>query len=300
MTMARLKKVLKWNGEFVFYGSLAVGSVWLGFQFCDKLEQLLGQNDMTRGIFTVGADLVVGCYLFWMLGLVFKKYIEHWRGLSMMFVCLCVCLAWLATISTQKDVYGSSTTLFDKVKRNVYWITPNFETPYHATLIADDAFANCDMLKSVEVSNRVETIGKRAFSGCVRLEKVVIGNRVASIGDSAFYNCGSLKDVKMGSAIISIDKGAFENCRSLESVTIPSYVASIGDGAFYNCTSLTTIYCKAVTPPKLGGRGVFAYDVGGVGKFLECKIYVPKESLKAYQTAEVWSEYADRIVGYDF
>lgn len=38
----------------------------------------------------------------------------------------------------------------------------------------------------------------------------------------------------------------------------------------------------------------FAYNVAGL------KIYVPMESVDAYKTAEGWSEYADRIAGYDF
>lgn len=33
---------------------------------------------------------------------------------------------------------------------------------------------------------------------------------------------------------------------------------------------------------------------------LDPKIYVPTESVDSYKTAEGWSEYADRIAGYDF
>jgi hypothetical protein len=30
------------------------------------------------------------------------------------------------------------------------------------------------------------------------------------------------------------------------------------------------------------------------------KIYVPRNSVEAYKSAEYWKEYADDIVGYDF
>ena len=300
MTMARLKKVLEWIGKFVFYGALIFLACLFCFGILYLLYRLFLQNDMTKGVMMLLIAVIIGFGLAWgeakdcktnRVKHIIKNFVI-WIPF-MLFLSLVLCI-------DNRDVYGGSTTLFDKVKRNVYWITPNFEIPYHATLIADGAFADCDMLKSVEISNRVKTIGVKAFANCARLEKVVIGNGVTSIGNSAFYSCESLKDVKMGNAVISINGGAFENCRSLESVTIPSYVASIGDRAFYNCISLTTIYCKTVTPPKLEGNSVFACCIGGTDRLLDCIIYVPKESVRAYQTADVWKFYADRIVGYDF
>ena len=33
---------------------------------------------------------------------------------------------------------------------------------------------------------------------------------------------------------------------------------------------------------------------------IDCKIYVPMESVEWYTSAKYWSEYADDIVGYDF
>ncbi|MBO7263792.1 MAG: hypothetical protein J6U93_04650, partial [Alistipes sp.] len=71
-------------------------------------------------------------------------------------------------------------------------------------------------------------------------------------------------------------------------------VTTIGDGAFYHCSSLTSVYCKATTPPALGGPYVFDYN--GSGR----KIYVPTESVEAYKSASGWSEYKSSIVGYDF
>ena len=68
----------------------------------------------------------------------------------------------------------------------------------------------------------------------------------------------------------------------------------IGDFTFTLCDSLTSVYCKAITPPALGGNYVFVYN--GSGR----KIYVPTESVEAYKSAEYWSDYASAIVGYDF
>lgn len=58
---------------------------------------------------------------------------------------------------------------------------------------------------------------------------------------------------------------------------------------FHYCSNLTKIYCKATTPPTLGSNA-FDYTI----------IYVPQASVEAYKSADGWSEYANRIEGYDF
>ena len=49
-------------------------------------------------------------------------------------------------------------------------------------------------------------------------------------------------------------------------------------------------YFLPVLPPKLSGATVF----NGIPE--DCKIYVPKGSLEAYQTANSWSNYASYMV----
>ena len=117
---------------------------------------------------------------------------------------------------------------------------------------------------------------------------------ITTIGNEAFQNCRSLTSVNIPDSVTSIGSYAFYYCTSLTSITIPDSVTSIGDGAFYRCTSLTEVYCKAKTPPALGGTSVF--DNNGSGR----KIYVPTGSVNAYKRATRWDEYASAIVGYNF
>ena len=90
-----------------------------------------------------------------------------------------------------------------------------------------------------------------------------------------------------------IGDDAFEYCSGLTSVTIPDSVTKIGYDAFSSCYSLKSIYCKAITPPK--GRE-FMFEQNATNR----KIYVPRESVKAYKNDYYWRKYADNIVGYDF
>lgn len=89
--------------------------------------------------------------------------------------------------------------------------------------------------------------------------------------------------------VTSIGEWAFSYHDSLEIVTIPQNVASIGFGAFSHGSRSIVLYCKPTIPPKLS-----LYPIG------IAKIYVPQTWVEGYKSADGWSEYANRIEGYDF
>ena len=162
------------------------------------------------------------------------------------------------------------------------------------TTIGYDAFYNRESLTSVNIPDSVTTIGGCAFVYCRSLTSVNIPDSVTTIGIKAFYCCTSLTSVNIPDSVTTIGNSAFWACTSLTSVNIGDSVTTIGDYAFRSCNSLKRVYCKATTPPALGGTYVF-YD-NGSGR----KIYVPAGSVEAYKSADGWNEYADAIVGYDF
>ena len=171
-----------------------------------------------------------------------------------------------------------------------------FATEDRRSLIMDNAiiaYANASGTTYI-IPDSVTTIVERAFAGCSSLTSVTIPDSVTTIGEYAFYYCYSLTSVTIPDSVTTIGNDAFSSCKSLTSVNIPDSVTTIGNYAFYDCTSLTSVYCKATTPPALGGTYVF--DSNGSGR----KIYVPTESVDAYKSASRWSEYKSAIVGYDF
>ena len=88
---------------------------------------------------------------------------------------------------------------------------------------------------------------------------------------------------------ISVDLAPFMGTL-IQTITLPESLVSMGEKPFYGANHLKTIYSKAKNPPALWtGLGVDG-----------CKIYVPRESVDAYKTAETWKQYADYIEGYDF
>lgn len=183
--------------------------------------------------------------------------------------------------------------------------TIEFSAP--VTALGREAFGWKESLISIELPNSVASIGYEAFYYCRNLTTVNIPSSVTYIDESVFYYCRSLTNITLPSSITSIPSHTFYSCRSLANVDIPSTVTSIGDSAFYqcsgftditipsgvtsigsyafqSCSSLTGITCLATTPASLGSG---AFDDS------TCNIYVPCESVSAYQTA--WSDYASRI-----
>ena len=169
--------------------------------------------------------------------------------------------------------------------------------PDSVTSIGNFAFAYCSNLTSVTIPDSVTSIGDSAFSCCTSLTSVTIPDSVTSIVDYAFYLCSSLTSVTIPDSVTEIGYRAFHYCSSLTSVTIGNSVTSIGDYAFRDCTSLKEVYCKPTTPPT-GGSYMFSYYDGY--KPIGCEIYVPRNSVDAYKSAQYWSDYADYIVGFYF
>lgn len=80
--------------------------------------------------------------------------------------------------------------------------------------------------------------------------------------------------------------------RYVTEITLPESVTTIGERAFYYCDNLMTFYIKSSTPPTISGDGYLFYDVP--------TIYVPQDAVEAYKTAEGWSKYSSKIMGYNF
>ena len=145
--------------------------------------------------------------------------------------------------------------------------------------------------------NSTDAFGVNIVSNTYDAEKecwvIKFDGDVTRIGVQAFYNCSSLTSVTIPDSVTSISDNAFYYCKSLTSVTIGNGVTSIGSEAFSSCRSLKEVYCKPTTPP-MGGLCIFDSNASGR------KIYVPRNSVSAYQAASGWSNYAEDIVGYDF
>lgn len=118
----------------------------------------------------------------------------------------------------------------------------------------------------------IETATNKLIVGC---KSTVIPDNVTTIGYKAFKGC-SFK---------------------LTSITIPESVTMIEAEAFVKCLELSIIYVRAKNPPILNMSDDWRYPFYYPSI---TKIYVPQESLETYHYDEGWSNYWDKIEGYNF
>ncbi|MDE6583937.1 MAG: leucine-rich repeat domain-containing protein, partial [Anaeroplasmataceae bacterium] len=131
--------------------------------------------------------------------------------------------------------------------------------PDSVTSIGYNAFAGCDSLESITLSNNLKKIQMFAFSNCSSLTSIVLPNSVNELGSNAFYNCSNLTNITLSHSLESINFGTFSNCSSLTSITIPNNVTQIDSNAFANCTSLVDVYYEG-TIEGWCEVGLFGYE----------------------------------------
>ena len=163
----------------------------------------------------------------------------------------------------------------------------NVSLPSTLKRIRGSAFYNCSSLSSITLPSSLTILGRSAFNGCSSLSSITIPDGVTTLNGYTFYNCSNLSSVTLSRNTSIIAEREFENCSSLTTITIPASVTSIGAKAFQNCSSLTEMTLLPSTPPTLSNTNSISTATTA--------IYVPAESLAAYQTATNWSEFASII-----
>lgn len=186
------------------------------------------------------------------------------------------------------------------------------------TKIGDYAFnANSfTSLTSITMANSVTEIGESIHEtsyGSTNLKTVTFSSNLVSIGDDAFWGCSKLTSINLPNGLKTIGNDAFRSCSGLTKVTLPDSVTTLGGLSFHGCagiteftfgtgftgvtspgqclqyTNLTKVTCKAVNPPVIDDY-MFCSSLSDacVERF---RVYVPRNSVSAYEQANGWSRY---------
>ena len=95
---------------------------------------------------------------------------------------------------------------------------------------ANEAFASCQSLVSVEFEGEATTLGAGIFAGCSALKNVILPSALASIPSDAFTGCSSLDNIILPDTLEIIEAYAFYET-AIKEITIPASVISIEEGA---------------------------------------------------------------------
>ena len=131
----------------------------------------------------------------------------------------------------------------------------------------------------------VTSIGFQAFYKCSTLTRVTIPASVTSVDAAVFGMCSSLTQATIGDGVKRISGSMFSGCSALEKLVIGKAVTYIDSYAFKNCSNLKEITVLASNPPSVPPVEVFE----NVSR--DIPVYVPAESLAAYQAANIWQEF---------
>lgn len=134
---------------------------------------------------------------------------------------------------------------------------PSTVEGYPLVAVAEDAFADCSALKSIEIPDSVTSIGASAFECCFALESIKLPAKLTAIADNTFTDCQKLKTIELPDKLKTIGKEAFAGCDRLQYIVIPYGVKSIGATAFCWCSSLE--YVVIGDTVETIGSSAFAY-----------------------------------------
>jgi len=120
--------------------------------------------------------------------------------------------------------------------------------------IDDRAFQYWEKLATIEIPEKITSIGNCSFDGCISLTSVALPSTITSLGYGVFFRCRSLTSVTLNSKITTIGLSTFDGCTSLTTVKVPSTITTIGHSAFRDCKSLRIVRLPSITTI---GCGVF-------------------------------------------
>ena len=130
------------------------------------------------------------------------------------------------------------------------------------------------------------------------IETIVIPDTVKTITRAAFFYCHSLKSVTILNGVETIGDEVFYGCDKLTHMILPESVKSVGYIAFCN-TNISYICCYASTPPIAESRMCDEFYYNSVHLYAP-HLYVPCESLEAYQQHSEWGSFQNIMCVEDY
>lgn len=197
------------------------------------------------------------------------------------------------------SIYKGSELIFSSGDASISLIVPFLERTISSvegflsdqmTEIGDYSFYKCSNLREITIPNSVTSFGLASFEYCSSLEKINLPTNLTEMGNYCLAYCTSLPSLVIPDGVTTLSQGLFHSS-NIKSVTLPSTLETIGINAFA-LTTVEELIILATTPPTWSSTTDYIPTV------TSGKIYIPKGTLEAYQTAEMWSKYSTGTTQY--
>lgn len=133
------------------------------------------------------------------------------------------------------------------------------EMPNSCTEIGREAFARCNILKEIKLSESLSKITQKTFAYTYALDSISVPKGVSIIEDSAFFESRILR-VSLPDSLSTISPSTFQRCKALVAVHLPDNLQCIRDRAFMECINLAFLElpssCKRLDKNVFSGSGL--------------------------------------------
>ena len=134
----------------------------------------------------------------------------------------------------------------------------------------------------------VRVITDYAFEGAVNLKTITLSENLETIGDGAFIYFFQLQDVSLPDSVKQLGEYAFAYCLSFENSIIPETIEFVGKDAFYNDLGLDTVTFEGMNTQI--SRHPFVEDfvlIGNLNEYIDLMVeYIPKTMTEDYEIYE--------------
>ena len=170
------------------------------------------------------------------------------------------------------------------VGRNIELTNPNFTPEY-------GPFTWAGVITDLTYGPLVTRLHNYECWSAGALQRVTfLTDKVTVLPENAFGSCSNLVNIQLPAKLERIEKCGIFGSQMMKSITLPATLRYLGQQGLDN-SALETIYIQAATPPTTEeGCAYFESQV-----LSNCKLYVPKGSLEAYQNANIWKEFQNII-----
>lgn len=185
--------------------------------------------------------------------------------------------------------------------------------PEYLETIPEGAFNQCSSLEEILIPTKVTEVGQYAFYS-TKLQKAGYPDAISNpFGEDVLaieYDAYNSKiengcvysrrndmlyyvpmtvgpDFVVPDGVTEITDDAFALCKGLTTLTLPNTITTLGKRVWNGCNALKSVTCY-VTEPISAERDIFPVDA-----YNSATLYVPTESLSAYEKTKPWSYFYD-------